>query len=337
MKSVIVVGAGALGTACVFALSRAGWRVTLVDDGRSSASAVAAGMLAPAFESALDDADATRAALLLAARDLWPEIAQRSGVALIRDGARWSAYDKASAAAGRRLAKRMSALGFAVEGAPDSPYTPDDWRLDPEPALAALAAGATRLQASVAAAGAGADQAWATLSDGRRLAADRLVLASGVGRIACPEAEPAFSAVRAIKGQIVAAAAPPPSCVLRTPGAYITPKGGAVLVGATMQFDARDAEVDAGVTAALLEAAARAWPPLREAGNVSARAGVRGATPDGLPLAGLAAPRVAVALAPRRNGWLLAPLVGRIVAAYCCGTDPGPHAAAFDPLRFARP
>jgi glycine oxidase len=63
-------------------------------------------------------------------------------------------------------------------------------------------------------------------------------------------------------------------------------------------------------------------------------AATRGATPDGLPLVGPVAPGLAVALAPRRNGWLLAPLVGRLIAAYAAGADPGPHAAALDPLRF---
>ena len=46
------------------------------------------------------------------------------------------------------------------------------------------------------------------------------------------------------------------------------------------------------------------------------------------------APGLAVALAPRRNGWMLGPLVARIVADGIEGRALGPHAAALDPLRF---
>jgi glycine oxidase len=41
-----------------------------------------------------------------------------------------------------------------------------------------------------------------------------------------------------------------------------------------------------------------------------------------------------LAVGARRNGWLLAPLVARTVAAYVAGEDPGPHAARLDPRRF---
>ena len=48
--------------------------------------------------------------------------------------------------------------------------------------------------------------------------------------------------------------------------------------------------------------------------QVDWRAGVRGATPDGLPMAGAAGQGLHLALGPRRNGWLLGPLVARVVA-----------------------
>jgi glycine oxidase len=64
------------------------------------------------------------------------------------------------------------------------------------------------------------------------------------------------------------------------------------------------------------------------------RVGVRGATPDGLPLAGPVGQGLHVALAPRRNGWLLGPSVARVVAE---GVEGGEGLAAFDPLRFSLP
>ena len=65
------------------------------------------------------------------------------------------------------------------------------------------------------------------------------------------------------------------------------------------------------------------------------RVGIRGATSDGLPLAGpTQAEGLHLALAPRRNGWLLGPLVARVVADGIEGAAPVPDAAALDPARF---
>ena len=41
------------------------------------------------------------------------------------------------------------------------------------------------------------------------------------------------------------------------------------------------------------------------------------------------------ALAPRRNGWLLGPMIGRVVAGGLEGRAPLADAAALSPLRFA--
>jgi glycine oxidase len=68
---------------------------------------------------------------------------------------------------------------------------------------------------------------------------------------------------------------------------------------------------------------------------VSLAAGVRAATPDGLPMVGASsASGVLVAAGARRNGWLLAPLVAQLIAACVTGRDPGPYAAKLDPRRF---
>src|SRR4051812_34186681 len=86
--SVIVAGAGALGLSTALALADAGRPVTVCDPGATpQASAVAAGMLAPVFEAALDADSAADFDLLLAARDLWPGLATRAGIQLDRSGA----------------------------------------------------------------------------------------------------------------------------------------------------------------------------------------------------------------------------------------------------------
>ncbi|MDB5425130.1 MAG: D-amino acid oxidase family protein, partial [Phenylobacterium sp.] len=86
---VTVAGAGALGLSTALALADAGCAVTVCDPAPrfSGASGVAAGMLAPVFETVLDAQGQGDLALLLAARDLWPGLAARAGVALDRSGA----------------------------------------------------------------------------------------------------------------------------------------------------------------------------------------------------------------------------------------------------------
>jgi glycine oxidase len=115
----------------------------------------------------------------------------------------------------------------------------------------------------------------------------------------------------------------------------VAPSDEGFVAGASMESGRDDLDVDADIAEQLTEMAKAMWPATRTAPRIGVRVGVRGATPDGLPLAGPVAPGVSVALGPRRNGWLLAPLVASIVAAYATGDDPGPFASALDPLRFA--
>ena len=70
--------------------------------------------------------------------------------------------------------------------------------------------------------------------------------------------------------------------------------------------------------------------------DIDWRAGVRGATADGLPMAGAAPGEdgLFMALAPRRNGWLLGPLVGAVVADAIEGRAASMEARALDPGRF---
>jgi glycine oxidase len=69
---------------------------------------------------------------------------------------------------------------------------------------------------------------------------------------------------------------------------------------------------------------------------MQASAGVRSATPDGLPLVGESSrPGVFLALGARRNGWLLAPMIAGLMARSLAGKDlPARlHARRFDVAR----
>lgn len=344
---VVVAGAGAVGSAVAIALAKAGGRVTLADPAPlgANASGVAAGMLAPAFESLFDEASPPLA-LLRQARDLWPELAASVGLALDRAGAmavgspaqveEWATGLAGLGAPAARLSSRQARgrapwLTTGLEGV----WTSEDWRLEPMLALAALRAAAVDLgvvwrRASVT----GFLGGEVTLSDGVRLPVDALVIATGAAPSLIGVA-PELACLTPIKGHILRA----PALALGGPVArleeiYICPSPGGALIGSTMEVGRADTGVDADTVARLRALAARAAPVMAES-TLVARAGVRAATPDGLPLVGAGqTPRVWLAVGARRNGWLLAPLIARALVEGMIEQRPGAWVRAFDPTRF---
>jgi glycine oxidase len=125
--------------------------------------------------------------------------------------------------------------------------------------------------------------------------------------------------------------------VVRLDGAYVCPSPHGVTVGATMEPGRDDLIIDPSAVAAFRAMASAVVPAL--AGEpVEPRAGVRAATPDGLPLVGpTVRAGIWLAVGARRNGWLLAPLIARVMADMLAGAAPDSRAALFDPARFSRP
>ncbi|MEI9890900.1 MAG: FAD-dependent oxidoreductase [Caulobacteraceae bacterium] len=91
--------------------------------------------------------------------------------------------------------------------------------------------------------------------------------------------------------------------------------------------------IDPEAVRRLRERAIRLFPALADA-EVQAAAGVRAATPDGLPLVGPMADGVMIARGARRNGWLLAPLIAEVVIERFAGPAGSAASKAFDPARF---
>jgi glycine oxidase len=121
---------------------------------------------------------------------------------------------------------------------------------------------------------------------------------------------------------------------MRAPGIYLcrTPRG--LILGATMEAGVDDVAVDPAVVDRLLSSGAQL---LGDFGDLAwtAAAGVRAATPDGLPLAGAgSSPGVILAVGARRNGWLLAPMIAEVVLGAVEGRPGSPIAALFDSRRF---
>lgn len=315
-----------MGSAAALVLARTGFKVTVFDPAApgDNASGVAAGMLAPVSEALFDPASRDHLALMRRARDLWPAFAQDLGIEISRAGVRI----EGSEAWRDQVARRLGDLGL-----PADETIPEDWRIEARPALAALrraaeAAGARFETAAVEAFSPGA----LTLAGGRTQAFDALVLATGPGaregRLA-----PETAALAPIKGQILRAPATEDGVVVRGEGVYLAP-GQTLAIGATMEAGRDDLAPDASATQNL-RAAARALRPDLDLDEAQVEVGVRATTADGLPLVGWSrAPGVLLAVGARRNGWLLAPLVADMVAAYLTGDNPGPDAAAMDARRF---
>ena len=339
----IVAGAGAVGSVLALRLLDEGAEVVLADPAPlgANASGVAAGMLAPAFEAALDPLSASHFKLLKAARDLWPELVARLagfGAGLDLSGSLWVG-DAASSAA---MLARLSGLGAQAEqldagqAARMSPglqapagavFTPEDWSLEPRQVLAALR------QAFEAGGGVVKAEQARALTDGP---ADLLILATGFAADPWRDALPKAGLLTPIKGQLaqLSAGAPRSGPVVRTEGAYIVPRGSGPVAGATMEAGASDLEVDPATIARLKASAAQLYPRLGTA-EATGAAGVRWAAPDGLPLVGRSRrPDVRLALGARRNGWLLAPLIAEVIADDLAGGRGGLWARMLDPERF---
>lgn len=99
---------------------------------------------------------------------------------------------------------------------------------------------------------------------------------------------------------------------------YIVPwEDGTLLVGATTEDVGFDERATADGVCSLLMAAEELIPSLSSATFVDVRVGLRPATTDGLPMLGAARdPRVLYATGHFRNGILLAPLTARLIADY---------------------
>ncbi|VXB39254.1 FAD-binding oxidoreductase [Brevundimonas sp. G8] len=331
---IVIVGAGVLGLCTAFELHRRGRAVVVVDPGEVNASLIAAGMIAPAMESAIDDVAPDYARLFRAGRDLWTAFAVAAGIVLAHRPAEWRGGDVDG------MEARLRALGFDARREGDCVTTDEDYQVDPAQALSALrqALGDAVVVGRVTGI-ARTDHGWRVSVGDQMLDAEAVVLATGVGEVisGLPEAARGLiDAIQPIRGQIGVAARELVDHVVRGPGAYVTPMASGAVIGATMEPGRLDTVPDAETSERLTQAVWRVLDRSPEPLNIEWRAGVRGATADGLPLAG-AVPggqRLFMALAPRRNGWLLGPLVGAVVADEIEGRAASPHAHALDPGRF---
>lgn len=347
-----VVGGGVIGLTSAWELSRNGHDVTLVAPapGRDGASWVAAGMLAPVTEAQFGESALT--ALLLEGARLWPDFVTDleadagSRVGYDATGTITVAVDASDRASLDDLLTYQHALGLAAERRSASECrrlvpalspalrggleVPGDHAVDNRALLDALVAGCHArgvavVEGTVAALESGPAL---VLADGRRIEAERVVLAAGTGLPGIGGlAGAAVPAVRPVKGHAVRLGPPPGAstssrllprtvrALVHGRSVYLVPRrDGSVVVGATVEERGFDSVVQAGAVHELLCDARTVVPGVDELELLEASTGLRPATPDNMPRigwTGLAG--VVVATGHYRNGIVLAPLTARAV------------------------
>jgi glycine oxidase len=143
------------------------------------------------------------------------------------------------------------------------------------------------------------------------------------------------------KGQMLSVKLPasmPLHVVVRTPSIYIVPRttgpaAGRAVIGATVEDVGFDKAVYSNDIARLRAEAAELLPDLADAPEIERWAGLRPGTSDGLPLLGHVRDNLFIAAGHYRNGILLAPATGLVMAQILAGEQPEVDLDPFSPLR----
>lgn len=334
---IAIVGAGIIGCAVARELASRGIRCALFDDRpvAGGATQASAGMLAPHVEAHEPGPLLEAGVRSLALYDDWIGAVRRESrldVEYRRTGTLEIALDQDVAAALRGAAERIPALRTFMTGADvareypaigavaGALLTPVHGYVDAPGLAAALAAAAERHDVRFHRA---CVRRVDVSEDGVRLRtdeatvhADAVVVAAGawansIEGIQLPPVHP-------VRGQILRLGwhGHPLSTILWGPECYIVPRvDGTMLVGATVEDVGFDERNTAAGVRDLLDAACDLLPEAWGATFLEARAGLRPATSDELPVIGPdpRQPRVIHAAGHFRNGVLLAPITARVI------------------------
>jgi glycine oxidase len=185
-----------------------------------------------------------------------------------------------------------------------------------------------------------------TAADGARLGAGRVVLAGGSlsGRLAGVPQD-LLPPVRPVKGQVLRLTVPrryapflsrTVRAVVRGSQVYLVPReNGELVVGATSEELGWDTTVTAGGVYELLRDAHELVPGITELPLTETRAGLRPGSPDNAPLLGPSGlDGLLLATGHYRNGVLLTPVTGDVMAELLAGGELPEAARPFTPERF---
>ncbi|WP_326649373.1 MULTISPECIES: glycine oxidase ThiO [unclassified Streptomyces] len=373
-SDVLVVGGGIIGLVTAWRAAQRGLRVTVADpEPGGGAAQVAAGMLAAVTE--LHYGEQTLLALNLESARRYPsfvaELEEASGqsvgyracgtlaVALDADDRahlrELHALQRQSGLesewlAGRECRRLEPMLAPGVRG---GLRVDGDHQVDPRRLAAALVAACER-------AGVVFHRGWAerlsvvrdraagvVLTDGSELTADQVVLACGSlsGRLGGVPAD-VLPPVRPVKGQVLRLTVPRAyapflsrtvRAMVRGSDVYLVPReNGELVIGATSEELGWDTTVTAGGVYELLRDAHELVPGITELPLTETRAGLRPGSPDNAPLLGpTALPGLHLATGHHRNGVLLTPVTGDVMATVLVTGGLPDEARPFTPRRFS--
>ncbi|MGW4597325.1 glycine oxidase ThiO [Streptomyces sp. NPDC004457] len=372
-SDVLVIGGGIIGLVTAWRAAQRGLATALVDPAPGGGAAqVAAGMLAAVTE--LHYGEETLLALNLESARRYPafaaELTELTGhdLGYRRCGTLAVALDADDRAHLRELhlLQQRSGLGsewlsgrecrrlepMLAPGVRGGLRVDGDHQIDPRRLAAALVAACER-------AGVVVHRAWAqrldvvrdratgvTTADGTALRADRVVLAAGSlsGRLAGVPDE-LLPPVRPVKGQVLRLTVPrryapflsrTVRAVVRGSQVYLVPReNGELVVGATSEELGWDTTVTAGGVYELLRDAHELVPGITELPLTETRAGLRPGSPDNAPLLGPSGlPGLLLATGHYRNGVLLTPVTGDVLAHALVTGELPEEARPFTPRRF---
>ena len=353
--NVIVVGAGIIGLSTARYLRRLGAEVTIIDPAPAlGASHAAAGMIAPAAEVVWGQTPLYP--LMQTSAQMYPEFAAEVASAAAADlgftdaGTLVCAGDRADLQALRELREAQSLSGSATElitgsaarriepslspavaGAVD---IPGDRSIDPRRVSAALLSALTadsgssliRHEVAELLKDGGATKG-VELSDGRRLAADQVILCAGSSAneiVGAPQLP-----IREVWGDVLRLRAPAEATPLLTRtirglvngrSVYLVPRpDGEIVLGASSREDGLSG-TPAGAIHRLLADGQRLVPGILDAEITDITTRARPGSPDDLPMIGRIDPGCVVSTGYFRHGILLAPFGGRLGAELTVGT-----------------
>jgi glycine oxidase len=370
---VIIVGAGAIGTAIAWRCAQRGLAVTVVDpEPTRGAWHTAAGMLAPITELHYTETPLLRLGLDSLDRfpDFAAEVSAEAGidVGFRRCGTLAVAWDSADLAALADLQAFATRLGVGAEllagrelrrlepalapGLPGGLLAAGDHHVDPRQLHAALtAAGERRGVRSVRSAAAlqvaAGRMVGVRLADGTVLPGGQVVLAAGSWSGGVDGVPAAVRApVRPVKGQTLRLRMPTASRLrhvirgsVHGSPIYVVPRDdGRLVVGATVEDAGFDQRPRAGAVYELLRDAQSVLPELSEAVLEEVCTGLRPGSPDNAPIIGATGPSGLIfATGHYRNGVLLAPVTADGIAALVADGQLPDVLTPFTPTRFAEP
>jgi len=358
---VVVVGGGVIGCSVAFALQMSGAKVTLLERGEigGEASGASAGMLIPPLE---DSASRTFNRLRTASLEMFPvwleevQRLSRVNVEYKRTGMLRIAQTPELAKKLKRIAKRQDGvewvdpqvlrelepnLGDGILGAL---YSEDDADLNPGLFTNALADAAAKLGAKIRPGtmltgflGRGNWVEGVTSNGGDVKDADMVVLAAGPWTELLTVRLNHRLGTPPMRGQMIAYRSKALRHAIWGEDGYLLPKPrGFIFAGATVEdVGFRKATTARGLNE-LKRMAATAVPRLKTATVASSWAGLRPGSPDGMPVIGRMPGKsnVIVATGHFRNGILLAPITGRLVADMVMTGKTDRRLKAYSPARF---